>query len=94
MMINGDDDNWMMIFFLNDGFFFMHRIEENGGKIMQKCISRLAEFDATKYNAVFNCTGLGAKKLCNDVKVVPIRGQIIKVHAPWVKTAFYADYGI
>lgn len=24
--------------------------------------------------------------------MVPMRGQIIKVHAPWVKTAFYADY--
>lgn len=44
------------------------------------------------YDAVFNCTGLGAQKLCNDRKMVPMRGQIIKVHAPWVKTAFYADY--
>lgn len=52
----------------------------------------LGDFSATDYEAVFNCTGLGAQKLCNDIKVVPMRGQIVKVHAPWVKTAFYADY--
>lgn len=68
------------------------RFEENGGKIIEKHIDRLADFNATEFETVFNCSGIGAKKLCNDMKVVPIRGQIIKVHAPWVKTAFYADY--
>lgn len=59
---------------------------------MQKYIARLPELKANDFDAVFNCTGLGAQKLCNDIKVVPIRGQILKVQAPWVKTAFYADY--
>jgi D-aspartate oxidase len=44
------------------------------------------------YDVIINCTGLGAKKLCNDHKLVPIRGQVLKVKAPWVKTAFYGDY--
>lgn len=60
--------------------------------MIQKCISRLSEFNAKDYDGVFNCSGLRAQKLCNDKKLVPIRGQIMKVHAPWVKTAFYADY--
>ncbi|XP_031630993.1 D-aspartate oxidase [Contarinia nasturtii] len=68
------------------------KFEQNNGKVVQKQITKLTEFNGKKYDAVFNCTGLGAQKLCNDVKVVPIRGQIIKVRAPWVKTAFYADY--
>lgn len=59
---------------------------------MQKHISKLNELDGRELDVVFNCTGLGGQKLCNDVKVVPIRGQIIKVRAPWIKTAFYADY--
>jgi D-aspartate oxidase len=37
-------------------------------------------------------TGMGAKKLCNDYKLVPIRGQVLKVDAPWLKMAYYAEY--
>lgn len=33
-----------------------------------------------------------AKRLCNDRKLVPIRGQVLKVSAPWLKMAYYADY--
>lgn len=50
----------------------------NGGQVIEKHVSSLADFSATDFEAVFNCTGLGAKRLCNDNKVVPIRGQIIK----------------
>lgn len=50
----------------------------NGGQVIEKYVSRLADFSATDFEAVFNCTGLGAKRLCNDNKVVPIRGQVIK----------------
>lgn len=36
--------------------------------------------------------GLGSAQLCNDRMLVPIRGQVIKVAAPWIKMAYYADY--
>lgn len=64
--------------------------KEKGGKIVDRKIdgfSSLAEYDL-----VFNCTGMGAKYLCNDYDLVPIRGQVIKVRAPWLKHAFYGDY--
>lgn len=60
--------------------------------MVQKRIEKFTELDGRKYDAIFNCTGLGSQKLCSDKKLVPIRGQLIKVYAPWIKTAFYADY--
>lgn len=44
------------------------------------------------YNFVINCTGFGAKWLCNDNKLVPLRGQVYKVKAPWIKMFYYGDY--
>ena len=38
-----------------------------------------------------NCSGLGARLLCGDSGVLPLRGQVLRVEAPWIKTALYAD---
>uniref|UniRef100_A0A182KB56 FAD dependent oxidoreductase domain-containing protein n=1 Tax=Anopheles christyi TaxID=43041 RepID=A0A182KB56_9DIPT len=67
------------------------RFLDNGGRIVTGALNSLQELHG-KYDVVVNCTGLGAKRLCNDHKLVPIRGQVIKVRATWVKTAFYADF--
>ncbi|CAK1579750.1 unnamed protein product [Parnassius mnemosyne] len=64
---------------------------EKGGKIVVGKIESFASLPE-KYDLVFNCTGIGAKFLCNDHSLVPMRGQVIKVRAPWLKTAFYGDY--
>ncbi|EDS33518.1 d-amino acid oxidase [Culex quinquefasciatus] len=69
------------------------RFLANGGRILTQKVESFQDLaSSTKYDVVVNCTGMGAKKLCSDYKLVPIRGQVIKVKAPWVKTAFYADY--
>lgn len=64
-----------------------------GGKI-EKVNSKIDSFSSLtgKYDLVFNCTGMGAKYICNDHDLVPLRGQVIKARAPWLKTAFYGDY--
>ena len=41
-------------------------------------MERLDEL-AGQFDAAVNCTGFGAKKLCMDNKLVPIRGQVYKV---------------
>lgn len=64
---------------------------DNGGQIVTTSLASLQELQG-KYDVVVNCTGLGAKRLCNDHKLVPIRGQVMKVRASWVKTAFFADF--
>ncbi|KAJ8715664.1 hypothetical protein PYW07_010146 [Mythimna separata] len=64
-------------------------IVERGGQLINRKVENFASL--SNYDLVFNCAGLGAKYLCNDYDLVPIRGQVIKVRAPWVKSAFYGD---
>lgn len=64
---------------------------ENGGKIYERKIDSFASL-RSKFDLVFNCTGLGAKILCGDHDLVSIRGQVIKARVPWLKMAFYGDY--
>ncbi|GAA5849676.1 hypothetical protein JCM9279_001976 [Rhodotorula babjevae] len=45
--------------------------------------------------AVVNCTGLGARDLADtqDKSVVPVRGQVLRVRAPWIKTGWTRQVG-
>ncbi|RWS07293.1 D-aspartate oxidase-like protein [Dinothrombium tinctorium] len=63
-----------------------------GGKMEKRFIANL-QTDATlkDFDAIVNCSGLGAKNLLNDWRLVPIRGQVIKVKAPWIKHFYFAD---
>ncbi|KAI8420626.1 hypothetical protein MSG28_007870 [Choristoneura fumiferana] len=65
-------------------------ITGKGGKIINGKVDNFASLN--QYDLVFNCTGFGAKYLCKDNDLVPLRGQVIKVKAPWLKSAFYGDY--
>ncbi|KAB0796542.1 hypothetical protein PPYR_10603 [Photinus pyralis] len=65
-------------------------LSENG-QVVRQSVNAFGEF-AGKYDVVVNCTGFGAKNLCNDNRLIPIRGQVLKVHAPWLKTFFYGEY--
>jgi len=58
--------------------YFSYRISNNGGTIINRKIESLEEL-CGEYDIIFNCTGFRAGKLCNDVNVLPIRGQVIRV---------------
>lgn len=58
---------------------------------MRKHVNSIASLEQN-FDVVVNCAGFGAKDLCNDNKLVPIRGQVVKVRAPWIKMMFYGDY--
>lgn len=63
----------------------------SGGEIINRKICSFSDLQGS-YDIIVNCTGLKSKTLCNDRKLVPIRGQVLKVHAPWIKMAYYGDY--
>lgn len=64
---------------------------EAGGRVINRRIDNFADLHGS-FDIIVNCTGLEAEKLCNDRKVVPIRGQVIKVRAPWIKMAYYGNF--
>lgn len=53
--------------------------------------NELSSSTGKNYDFIFNCTGLGSKFLANDNSLVPIRGQVFKVKAPWIKMFYYSD---
>ncbi|XP_018649615.1 putative d-amino acid oxidase [Schistosoma mansoni] len=42
-----------------------------------------------KINVIVNCTGLGSGYLFNDPELRPVKGQLVRVQAPWMKFGFY-----
>ncbi|WP_258101481.1 FAD-dependent oxidoreductase [Marinoscillum pacificum] len=57
--------------------YLFHRFIENGGSFEEKAIENLQEL-AQLNELVINCTGLGAKALCQDDDLHPMRGQILR----------------
>lgn len=64
------------------------RFLEHGGLFKQQTITSTEELSALD-NWVINCTGLGAKVLCEDEALYPIRGQILRCAK--LKTMSFAD---
>ncbi|XP_060094128.1 D-aspartate oxidase [Heteronotia binoei] len=60
------------------------KLKENGGHVHARKIEDMWELHSD-YDIIVNCSGLGSRKLMNDRKMYPIRGQVLKVHAPWIR---------
>lgn len=66
------------------------KLQENKAKLIVKKLDSLTDL-ASDWDLIMNCAGLGARSLCNDRRLVPMRGQVTKVKAPWIKTFFYGE---
>jgi len=66
------------------------RVQEKGGEVEVRTVESLGSL-GKKFDVVINCAGLGARKLAGDPSVLPLRGQVLQVEAPWVKVALYCD---
>ncbi|KAL3867828.1 hypothetical protein ACJMK2_040674 [Sinanodonta woodiana] len=64
--------------------WLMKRFKDRGGRVLQKRLSSLMELSG-QYDIVVNCSGVEAQHLVNDPSIYPVRGQIIRVKAPWLK---------
>ncbi|KAK9878016.1 hypothetical protein WA026_020644 [Henosepilachna vigintioctopunctata] len=68
----------------------LNKAKNSDINIIKKKLESFSEIDR-KYDILVNCTGFGGKILCGDSSIVPLRGQICKVRAPWIQNFFYGD---
>lgn len=70
--------------------YLYERIKAAGGRIERKRIESFEE--VANFDVVINCTGLGAQVLItDDVELKPVRGQVIRVKAPWINEVILDD---
>lgn len=69
--------------------YLQEQFLENGGDIKIKRIESFEQLNT--FDVIVNCTGINSKDLVPDSTVRPIRGQIIRVLAPWQFDTFNED---
>ncbi len=55
--------------------YLQQQLQQKGVKLIEKEIKNFNEL-AGDYDILINCSALGSRKLCNDDKVIPVRGQV------------------
>ncbi|HEU5375940.1 MAG TPA: FAD-dependent oxidoreductase [Ktedonobacteraceae bacterium] len=58
--------------------YLMRQFQEQGGQILPRVVTNLAEAFAQS-NVVVNCSGLGARELVGDQDLHPARGQALRI---------------
>jgi D-amino-acid oxidase len=63
--------------------WLMERFGQLGGVLQRGSVLSLKEvLDPSLFDAVVNCTGLGARELVGDTALFPIQGEILRVDCP------------
>ncbi|MGH8926420.1 MAG: FAD-dependent oxidoreductase [Acidimicrobiia bacterium] len=83
---DGYSGGWRIDGFLIDPTVYLPwlqaRFETNGGTIEAR---RLGSLDETDAKVLVNCSGLGARELCGDRELVPVRGQVVAVKSDGIQ---------
>jgi len=66
------------------------RFLEAGGCLVRRRVENLKDLE-NQYQVVVNCSGIGARKLVGDNSVSPLRGQVMRVSAPWLRKVVLDD---
>ncbi|RUS84252.1 hypothetical protein EGW08_008004 [Elysia chlorotica] len=69
--------------------WLMKRFKSRGGILRQRKVEHIEEI-GTECDILINCSALSAWFLFKDEQVYPTRGQVWKVHAPWIKHFSFA----
>ncbi|XP_058446493.1 D-aspartate oxidase-like [Malaya genurostris] len=65
--------------------YLFNRFVNVGGKFVQAKVQSIdSVLNNRKVDLIINCTGLGSLEMLGDKEVLPIRGQVARVFAPWI----------
>ncbi|XP_043199997.1 D-amino-acid oxidase-like [Amphibalanus amphitrite] len=64
--------------------FLLSAFKYHGGNVIVANVTSLQQL--AEYDVIINCTGLGSETLFGDTTLQPIRGQLVRVKAPYVKS--------
>ncbi|XP_053694070.1 D-aspartate oxidase-like [Sabethes cyaneus] len=65
--------------------YLFNRFVNVGGKFVRAKVDNVESIvQNRKVDLIVNCTGLGSLEMMSDKEVLPIRGQVARVCAPWV----------
>jgi len=70
--------------------FLMKQFKNNHGKILMMKVKNFQQIN-NDYDLIINCSWLGAKKLISNKLLKPVRGQILRINAPFIKHAILTD---
>lgn len=68
--------------------FITAKLKQMNVKFVQQLVEDISSLYA-QYDVIINCTGLGAVKLLKDESMYPIRGQVLRVKAPWMQSIWF-----
>ncbi|GMS83908.1 hypothetical protein PENTCL1PPCAC_6083, partial [Pristionchus entomophagus] len=57
--------------------YLTNKFLANGGKFVQRELQKMEDLNE-EFDVVINCSGLGARKLVGDEKLIPSRGQVVR----------------
>ncbi|KAK1893696.1 D-aspartate oxidase [Dissostichus eleginoides] len=60
------------------------RFRRAGGQVEQRRVDNIQDLSGS-FDVIVNCSGLGSRSLAADVSVQPVRGQVLKMEAPWLQ---------
>ncbi|CAL8467744.1 g7282 [Coccomyxa elongata] len=69
--------------------WLLYKVLRSGVTLQHSSIKALSELSG--YSLVVNCTGIGAARLFGDTEMYPVRGHVIRVRAPWIKSNYFVD---
>jgi len=69
------------------------KFKNKGGIIIQRSVEHMSEC-FKEFNIVINCTGLGSRDLFNDRRVIPCRGQVLRIKPNGHKFTIFDEEGV